>query len=94
MRIYWIGTEGRGWNWGYRLETKRWVFRARVLSWFPFVRFGIRYRWLDEYGFPKETTLTGITFPSDAPHFPEFPAAHLWSAYDRRIRQKHGLPVR
>lgn len=42
MQITGIGTEGRGWNWGYRFTSKWGVLRVRVLTWFPFIRITLR----------------------------------------------------
>lgn len=90
MHIEWIGTEGRGWNWGYRVEVRLHVFRFRLLSWSPFVRCAYRKtHWTDAC--TSEEEVEGVTFPSDAPWKALSPAAALWSAYDRRIREKHGL---
>ena len=94
MQIHWIGTEGRGWNWGVAIHVFNFIVRFRVLSWLPLIRFTIRRAHLNEWGLPYEERVEGITLPSDAPHTPENPGAEFWSAFDLRIRRKHGLPVR
>ena len=82
-----LKTEGRGWNWGCAIITERGRFRFRLLSWFPFVRCTLRREG------PFEE-VEGVKFPSDAPWEAPCPAEKLWSAYDKRIRRKHHLPVR